>query len=85
MKWLLLLLFDPASALDWHDSRSHGLDHGKVVADLVIFSLCFATVLSSLRTNTFPPWPVVALLIVGAMGSRAMMSLIKAWAGKMIP
>ena len=82
MKWLALLVWDTGRALDWTDEQDPAhYDHGKVVADLILFSLTFATCRVAIQSHTFPPAFQMMLLIGGGMGSRVFMAIIKRWRG----
>lgn len=78
MKWLWLLLSDPATALDWHDQRSPGqLDHGKVIPDCVLFLLLLVQVIVSFHNWSLPPalWGVIDLSAAfGSMSWRAFLN-----------
>jgi hypothetical protein len=76
MKWLALLAWDPATALDWR-TKDGGLDHGKVLSDLVIGTFVAVLSVVALRTKTFPPvlWGITA--IAGAMGSRVFIAFLR--------
>jgi len=76
MKWLLRLLVDPADALDWTDEHGR-IDHGKVMADLVILALLFAVIRVSVLANAFPPIAWGITLIAGAMGSRVFIAFLR--------
>lgn len=76
MRWLWLLLRDPATALDWHDP--HGkLDHGKVVPDLILVVLVLILLLVSLRTQAYPPASWGLIVISAAFGSSSWRALLR--------
>ena len=76
MKWLWMLVKDPAEALDWYDP-SGKLANAKVVSDLVVFGLSLSVIFVVLRTHKFPPTLLATALIAGAMGTRVFLSFIK--------
>lgn len=76
MKWLWMLLKNPADALDWWDTADK-LDHGKVMADIVILSMLAVTLVVALHTGLFPPAYMVVALIAGGMGPRIFLALIR--------
>lgn len=69
MRWLLLLLYDPATALDlWDMSRKDKLDHSKVVgifAFMSLYAVGWYQLLVLERPMTTAEWIILGTLSFG--------------------